>query len=100
MEPEQAGAVESPGALLSNRSVRGLHGLHGLCARFAWFARFMHGLHGLFSGCKRRGTPTRRKRVEQERPLLLSLSPLPYPLVLPPSQHPNRKGADGPPLGD
>lgn len=80
MEPEQAGAVESPDSLLSNRSVRGLH-----------------GLHGLFSGCKRRGTPTRRKRVEQERPLLLSLSPLPYPLVLPPSQHPNRKGADGPP---
>ena len=63
MEPEQAGAVESPGSLLSNRSVRGLH-----------------GLHGLFSGCKRRGTPTRRKRVEQERPLLLSLSPLPLPL--------------------
>lgn len=31
-------------------------------------------------GCKRRGTPTRRKRVEQERPLLLSLSPLPFPL--------------------
>ena len=34
MEPEQAGAVESPDSLLSNRSVRGLHGLHGLCARF------------------------------------------------------------------
>ena len=63
MEPEQAGAVESPGSLLSNRSVRGLR-----------------GLHGLFSGCKRRGTPTRRKRVEQERPLLLSLSPLSLPL--------------------
>ena len=91
MEPEQAGAVESPGALLSNRSVPGLPGLPGLCARF------MPGLHGLFSGRKRRATSTRRERVEQERPLLLSLSPLPYPLVLPPSQHPNRKGADGSP---
>ena len=37
MEPEQAGAVEFPDSLLSNRSVPGLHGLHGLCARFARF---------------------------------------------------------------
>jgi hypothetical protein len=62
MEPEQAGAVESPGSLLSNGSVR--------------------GLHGLFSGRKRRVTPTRRERVEQESPLLLSLTcflPSPYP---------------------
>ena len=70
MEPEQAGAVESPGSLLSNRSVRGLH-----------------GLHGLFSGCKRRGTPTRRKRVEQERPLLLSLACFP-PSPSPPATKP------------
>jgi hypothetical protein len=100
MEHEQAGAVESPGSLLSNRSVPGLHGLHGLCARFA---RFMPGLHGLFSGCKRRGTPTRRKRVEQERPLLWTDSCsllLPCPLVLPPSQHPNKRGPMAPPLGD
>lgn len=54
MEPEQAGAVESTGSLLSNRSVP--------------------GLHGLFSGCKRRITLTGRERVEQERPLLLSLA--------------------------
>ena len=88
MEPEQAGAVESPGSLLSNRSVRGLH-----------------GLHGLFSGCKRRGTPTRRERVEQESPLLWSafsslLLPchLP-PLPLPPSQHPNKRGPMAPLMG-
>lgn len=37
MEPDQAGAVESTGSLLSNRSAPGLHGLHGLCARFARF---------------------------------------------------------------
>ena len=60
MEPEQAGAVESPDSLLSNRSVPGLH-----------------GLHGLFSGRKRRATPTRRERVEQESPLLLSLACFP-----------------------
>jgi len=57
MESDQAGAVESPGSLLSHRSVPGLH-----------------VLHGLFSGRKRRGTPTRRERVEQARPLLLSNS--------------------------
>jgi len=57
MEPEQAGAVESPDSLLPQREVHGLH-----------------GLHGLFSGRKRRATPTRRERVEQARPLLLSLS--------------------------
>jgi hypothetical protein len=40
----------------------------------------MPGLHGLFSGRKRRVTPTRRERVEQESPLLLSLSRSPlYP---------------------
>jgi len=64
MEPEQAGAVESPGALLSHRLS----------------ARFVHGLHGLFSGRKRRATPTRREWVEQASPLLLSLSRYPlYP---------------------
>ena len=57
MEPEQAGAVESPDSLLSHRSVP-----------------VLHGLHGLFSGRKRRVTPTRRERVEQESPLLLSLA--------------------------
>ena len=57
MEPDQAGAVESPGSLLSHP---------------------VHGLHGLFSGRKRRVTPTRRERVEQERPLLLSLSRSPF----------------------
>ena len=96
MEPEQAGAVESPDSLLSNRSVPGLHGLHGLCARFA---RFMPGLHGLCSGRKRRGTPTRRKRVEQERPLLWSAFSsllLPGSLALPPSQHPNKRGPMAP----
>ena len=41
MEPEQAGAVESPDSLLSH-----------------WY---VHGLHGLFSGRKRRVTPTRRE---------------------------------------
>jgi len=51
MEPDKAGAVESPGSLLSHRSV-----------------------HSLFSGRKRRVTPTRRERVEQARPLLLSNS--------------------------
>jgi hypothetical protein len=61
MEPEKAGAVESPGSLLSHPSV--------------------HGLHGLFSGRKRRGTPTRREWVEQERPLLWSVS---CSLLLPP----------------
>jgi len=55
MEPEQAGAVESPGALLSHR----------LSARF---------VHGLFSGRKSRVTPTRRERVEQESPLLWTAS--------------------------
>ena len=58
MEPEQAGAVESPGSMLSHRSV--------------------HGLHGLFSGRKRRATPTRRERVEQEKPLLLSVPRSPF----------------------
>ena len=57
MEPDKAGAVESPDSLLSNSSVPGLP-----------------GLHGLFSGRKRRVTPTRRERVEQARPLLLSNS--------------------------
>ena len=60
MEPDQAGAVESPGSLLPHRSVPGLH-----------------GLHGLFSGRKRRVTPTRREWVEQESPLLLSLACVP-----------------------
>ena len=71
MEPEQAGAVESPGSLLPHRSAPGLP-----------------GLHGFFSGDKRRGTPTRRERVEQESPLLwpvfCSLL-FPCPLALPPS---------------
>ena len=78
MEPDQAGAVESPGSLLPHRSVPGLP-----------------GLHGLFSGRKRRKTPTRRERVEQESPLLWPVSCsllLPVPLVLPPSQHPNKRG--------
>lgn len=35
---------------------------------------YVHGLHGLFSGRKRRATPTRRERVEQERPLLWPVS--------------------------
>lgn len=81
MEPEQAGAVESTDALLSHR--------------FARLARFMPGLHGLFSGRKRRITPTRRERVEQKSPLLCSASSsllLPCPLVLPASQHPNKRG--------
>ena len=71
--------MESPDSLLSNRSVHGLH-----------------GLHGLFSGSRRRVIPTRRERVEQESPLLLSLPPC--PLVLPPSQHP-KKGGLWPPTG-
>jgi hypothetical protein len=57
MESEQAGEVEPPGSLLFHRSVHGLH-----------------VLHGLFSGRRRRVTPTRRERVEQESPLLLSLA--------------------------
>ena len=84
MEPEQAGAVESPDSLLSNRSVPGLP-----------------GLHGLFSGRKRRITPTRRERVEQESPLLWTVSRsllLPYPLVLPPASTPI-KGGRWPPDG-
>jgi len=83
MEPEQAGAVESPGALLSNRSVPGLH-----------------GLHGLFSGRKSRVTPTRRERVEQERPLFLSLAcflPSPYPPATKPA--PNKRGPMAPHWG-
>ena len=40
---------------------------------------YVHGLHGLFSGRKRRVTPTRREWVEQESPLLLSLSRSPLP---------------------
>ena len=75
MEPEQAGAVESPGSLLSHRA-----GNRPVCTVYARFAWFMHGLHGLFSARKRRVTPTRRERVEQESPLLLSLSRSPlYP---------------------
>ena len=66
--------MESPDSLLSHRSV--------------------HGLHGLFSGRKRRVIPTRRERVEQASPLLLSLPPC--PLVLPPSQHPNKRGPMAP----
>jgi hypothetical protein len=54
MEPDQAGAVESPGALLSHR--------------------YVPGLNGLFSGRRRGGTPTRRERVEQESPLLWPVS--------------------------
>jgi len=86
MEPEQAGEVESPGSMLSHRSV--------------------HGLHGLFSGRKRRVTPTRRERVEQERPLLWSVSrSLLLPCHLPPcpsaiSQHPNKRGPMAPHWGD
>ena len=38
---------------------------------------YVHGLHGLFSGRKRRATPTRREWVEQESPLLLSLACFP-----------------------
>jgi len=94
MEPEQAGAVESPGALLSHRA-----GKRPVCMVCARFARFMHGLHGLFSGRKRRVTPTRRERVEQESPLLLFLAcfpPSPWPLVRRPSQHPNKRGPMAP----
>ena len=88
MEPDQAGAVESPGALLSNRSVPGLH-----------------GLHGLFSGRKSRVTPTRRERVEQESPLLWTVSRsllLPFHLSPIPATKPapQLKGAYGPPTGD
>jgi hypothetical protein len=78
MELEQAGAVESPGSLLSQRSVP--------------------GLHGLCSGRRRRGTPTRREWVEQETPLLLSLSHSSY-TPLPPSQHPNKRGPMAPQWG-
>ena len=99
MEPEQTGAVESPGSLLSHPSVPGLHGLHGLCARFARIARFVNGLHGLCSGRKRRVTPTRRERVEQESPLLLSLSRSPlYPCHQ--ASTPIKGGLCPPPLGD
>ena len=78
MEPDQAGAVESPGSLLPHRSVPGLP-----------------GLHGFFSGDKRRATPTRRERVEQESTLLWTVSRsllLPYPLVLPPASTPIEGG--------
>lgn len=84
MEPEQAGAVESPGALLSHRLS----------------ARFVHGLHGLCRGRRRRVTPTRRERVEQESPLLLSLA------CFPPSPCPCHQastpieGGRWPPTGD
>ena len=56
---------------------------------------YVHGLHGLFSGRKRRATPTRRERVEQARPLLWTVSRsllLPYPLVLPPASTPIEGG--------
>ena len=82
MEPEQAGAVESPGSLLSDR--------------------YVPGLHGLCSGRRRRVTPTRRERVEQESPLLWSVycSPLlPCHLVLLSSQHPNKRGPMAPHWG-
>ena len=77
MEPDQAGAVESPCSLLSHRSV-----------------------HGLFIGRKRRITPTRRERVEQARPLLWSVS---CSLLLPPVPLPSAstpiKGGLWPPTG-
>lgn len=82
MEPDQAGAVESPDSLLFHRSVPGLH-----------------GLHGLFSGRKRCVTPTRRERVEQARPLLWSVS-CSLLLTRPPCHQastPIKRGAYGPP---
>ena len=92
MEPEQAGAVESPSALLSNRSVRGLHGLHGLCARFARFIQ-------------RPQTPRNPDQAGAGGAskaaalvcFLLSFAPLPLPL--PPSQHPNKRGPMAPLMG-
>ena len=35
MEPEQAGALESPGSLLLHRSVSGLHGLCTACTVYS-----------------------------------------------------------------
>ena len=72
-----------------------------LCPGCTACTAYVHGLHGLFIGRKRRITPTRRERVEQESPLLVSLACfLPAPYLLPPSQHPSGGGADAPPLGD
>ena len=62
---------------------------------------YVHGLHGLFSGRKRRATPTRRERVEQARPLLWSVSCsllLPYRSPCHQASTP-KKGAYGPLVG-
>ena len=76
MEPDQAGAVESPGSLFPHR-------LCPACPDCPDCTVYVHGLHGLFSGRKRRATPTRRERVEQARPLLLSLACFPPSPSLP-----------------
>ena len=89
MEPEQAGAVESPDSLLSNRSVPGLHGLHGLCARFARFIQ-------------RPQTPRNPDQAGAGGAskaaalvcFLLSFAPLPASPAT--SQHPNRRGPMAP----
>ena len=55
----------------------------------------------LTSEQKGQWNPTRRERMEQERPLLWSVSCsllLPCPLALTPSQHPDKRGPMAPPL--
>ena len=92
MEPEQTGAVESPGSLLSHPSVPGLHGLHGLCARFARFIQ-------------RPQTPRNPDQAgvggaRKPAALIPCLLP-PFPLTPATKPAPQLKGAYAPPpLGD